>query len=281
MQIQHYTKAATLPLILESGKIRFTRADNLDDMQELPFEAFHASSKNYYINSWVKSDSEKSGQWYRYGDQHKGICVIFEESPFPEEIINLNISRQKIEGINNKVNLGLTIRNVQTAFTKETMLGKGFILIPWAEMSSFANDVIYTENPKEYVTQFIKTNTNQTEITHGSTICRVKSIDWQDQSEYRFVLMAAKGPDLFYTNNCGEYENEFINMMEENSKTLGKTITHPDVNYIDLPIDKKKLDKMKIILGSKISDEDREKVIEAIKNHAPNAIVLDSEIKIR
>lgn len=83
MEIHHYTRASTLPLILQSGKIRFTRADQLDDLMELPFEAFHLSRSNYFINSWVKSETEKSGQWYRYADQHRGVCLSFKETPFP------------------------------------------------------------------------------------------------------------------------------------------------------------------------------------------------------
>lgn len=280
MKIHHYTRASTLPLILQSGNLRFTRADRLDDLAELPFEAFHLSRQAYFVNSWVKSAVEKSGQWYRYADQHRGVCLSFKSSPFPLMKLRLKLSRSyQAEGGELK-KVGLILNDVAAPFSKETMCGNGFVLIPWADEESFGGDVLYVEDPAAYVKQFVRSTPDMTEITGGSRLARIKTAHWEDQSEFRFTIMAIRGPELNYQNNPAEYEYEFLNLMEKWCSS-GAGAPPPELPFIDLPIDKLMLDQMTVTLGSGISEEDREAALQAIRRYAPNAMVLESAIHAR
>ncbi len=280
MEIHHYTRASTLPLILQSGKLRFTRADHLDDLLELPFETFHLSRQAYFVNSWVKSTVEKSGQWYRYADQHRGVRLSFKTSPFPLEKLRLELSRPYKSPEGELKKLGLRLDDVPAPFTKETMFGKGFVLIPWADEASFGGDVLYVEDPADYVKQFVRSTPEITEITGGSRLCRIKAAHWEDQSEFRFTLVAIRGPELTYEDNPDEYEHELLNLMEK-WYSSGIGAPSPDLHFIDLPIDTLMFDHMTVTLGSGISEKDREAVLQAIQHYAPNAIVLESAILAR
>ncbi len=280
MEIHHYTRASTLPLILQSGKLRFTRADNLDDLAKLPFETFHLSRHAYFVNSWVKSAFEKSGQWYRYADQHRGVRLSFKNSPFPVTKLRLELSRPYKAKDGGLKKVGLELNDVPAPFTKETMFGKGFVLMPWADEESFGGDVLYVEDPAAYVRQFVRSTPKMTEITGGSRLARIKAAHWEDQSEFRFTLMAIRGPELNYQDNPDKYEYEFLTLMER-WFSLGVGAQPPELPFIDLPIDTLMLDRMTVTLGSCISEEDREAVLQAIRRYAPNTIVSESAIQAR
>lgn len=280
MEIHHYTRASTLPLILQTGKLRFTRADHLDDLLELPFETLHLSRQAYFVNSWVKSNVEKSGQWYRYADQHRGVRLSFKSSPFPLKKLRFELSRPYKSTDEELKKVGLRLNDVPAPFAKETMFGKGFVLMPWADEKSFGGDVLYVENPADYVKQFIRSTPEITEITGGSRLCQIKAAHWEDQSEFRFTLVAIRGPELTYEDNPHEYEHELLNLMEK-WYSSGTGPPSPDLPFIDLPIDTLMLDHMTVTLGSGISEKDREAVLQAVQRYAPNAIVLESAIQAR
>ncbi|MEF9676510.1 hypothetical protein ABRQ00_04300 [Pectobacterium aroidearum] len=128
MEIHHYTKASTLPLILQSGKIRFTRADHLDDLAEMPFETFHLSRQAYFVSSWVKSTVEKSGQWYRYADQHRGVRLSFNSSPFPVNKLQLELSRPYKTKDGELKKVGLKLNDAPAPFTKKQCLARALCL---------------------------------------------------------------------------------------------------------------------------------------------------------
>ena len=264
MDIHHYTLASTLPLILQGGKLRFTRADCLDDLAELPFEEFHLTRQAYFINSWVKSPVETSGQWYRYADQHRGVRLSFSGSPFPRTNLRLALQRPYTSLSGKHETLGFRLDHAPAPFTKETMFGKGYVLMPWADEESFGGAVLYAEDPAGYVKQFITSTSEMTEVTGGSRLARIKARHWEDQSEYRFTLMAVKGPDLVYRDDPDSYENELLNMMEQ-WQSLGKIAPPPEVTFIDLPVDTLMLDRMTVTLGSGISQEDRMAVLKSIQ----------------
>ncbi|WP_415844944.1 hypothetical protein ACMYUJ_19405 [Stutzerimonas zhaodongensis] len=280
MEIHHYTRASTLPLILQSGMIRFTRSDHLDDLLELPFETFHLSRQAYFVNSWVKSTNEKSGQWYRYAAQHRGVRLSFKCSPFPVHKLQIDLSRPYKTEDGMVKTVGLRLDDARAPFSRRTMFGKGFVLMPWADEKSFGDDVLYVEDPIAYVKQFVSSTPEITEITGGSRLCRIKAAHWEDQSEFRFTLMAIRGPELTYDDNPDEYEHELLNLIE-NWYLSGTGAPPPEVPFIDLPMNTLMLDHLTVTLGSGISEKDRDAVLQAIELYAPKAIVLESAILAR
>lgn len=53
--------------------------------------------------------------------------------------------------------LGLKLNEVHAPFTKGTMFGKGFVLVPWGDKESFGSDVLYVDEPVAYAKQFVYT----------------------------------------------------------------------------------------------------------------------------
>lgn len=159
------------------------------------------------------------------------------------------------------------------------MFGEGFVLIPW-ECDEFGGDVLYVEDPATYIKQFVHSSPETTNTFGGSKLSRIKAKHWNDQSEFRFTLMAVLGPDLNYLKHAEQYENEFLNLIEKWQR-LETTMRPPEITFIDLPVNSEVLNRMTVTLGSCISEEDRENVLQSILRYAPDAIIKESKIQAR
>jgi len=77
--LHHYTSINSLACILDSRKIRFSRADTFDD----PHEARVVGNKNIglvnFATCWT-SQGETLPQWYLYGDQYKGVIITIHSA---------------------------------------------------------------------------------------------------------------------------------------------------------------------------------------------------------
>ena len=280
MVIHHYTKAATLPLILESGKIRFTRADCLDDPNEMPFKTNHLDPRYYFVSSWTHSQNELSGQWHRYAGESTGVRITLPAMPFEIHSVSVNLSRKSANRPGKKV--GLLIKNVELPFSRDKMFGNGYVLVPNGTDigKDFAGAVTYTDRPEALAGKLVSSDTQTTTVFGGGRPTRFKSNAWSDQSEYRFVLMAVKGPELDYTQASERYENALFDLMDIGIEA-GEPMAPPDITYIDLPISKNALDNLTVMLGPRMTVEDREMTKRAVERHAPLAWILESDMKVR
>lgn len=272
MVIHHYTKASNLPLILESRKIRFTRADCLDDKSEMPFKTAHLDPRNFFISSWSDKPCELSGLWYRYANHHSGVRISMLNMPF--ELRNVTIDFQR-ESKSPSKKVGIQLDDVPLPYSIPSMFGNGYVLVPnSANMQhDFGGKVIYDPDPIAYAEKFISSTVTTTTIVGGTQLGRIKSTPWEDQAEYRFVLYTVAGPQLSYSEHPGNYRTALFDLLETNP------VAHPSVDYIDLPVSALALDNVIVTLGSCITEDDRNKVTEAIKEFAPRTKVVESGIK--
>ncbi|MGY2800285.1 hypothetical protein ACVWV0_004561 [Ewingella americana] len=272
MNIHHYTNASTLPLILESKKIRFTRADLLDDGSEMPFRTAHLNPQQYFISSWTHVDIEQSGSWYRYGDRDRGIRLTLPERLFPSHYLKSEISQSEVSG-----SFGIYLNGINAPFSLDDMLGKGFILIPYLDMDKyFGGFVNYVSDPAFEARKLYSVNEKGTEISLPSHLGRIKSKFWSDQKEYRFVLMAYQGPDSIRADATEVYERELFGLYK-----TGQTIIPAQNNHIDLALADNILDKLIVTLGPRISSEDREMVYDAMSKFSPSGFIQESKMNIR
>ncbi|MDO7926257.1 hypothetical protein Q6A51_05660 [Pseudomonas sp. KFB-139] len=140
------------------------------------------------------------------------------------------------------------LNDVPAPFTKGTIFGNGFFLITWLDEESFGGDVLYIEDSVAYVRQFVRSTPGIAEITGGSRLARIKAEHWEDQSEFRFRLMAIRGPELIYEDNPDEYENELLKLMEK-WHSLGAGAPPPELPFIDPSIDTLMFYRMAVTLG--------------------------------
>lgn len=279
MEIHHYTKASTLPLILSSKKFRFTRADSLDDEAEMPFASTHVDAKKFYVSSWTAAQGEHSGQWARYGDRDAGVRLTFRTTPFTYHTLDFNITRDRNSSKSGR-DVGVELLKVATPFSRTTMFGNGYVIVPHGEdmRESFGGPVAYVEDPASYAKRFIKASLKETTIVGGANLARIKSPGWADQREYRFVLMAIAGPKSDYEAAPDAYETSLLDLMEERSNSASVS---SEMKYIDLPFDPEALRSLEVTLGSKISSQDRDAVLHALQIHAPEATVRESSMRVR
>lgn len=281
MDIHHYTRASTLPLILQSGKIRFTRADQLDDGSEMPFKTAHIDARNFFVSSWTNSVSEHSGQWFRYGDQHRGIRITLPCNPFDFHHVNIELRRNCTKpSLKGKI-VGIRVKDVKVPFSINEMLGNGYIITPYADdmSKSFGGAVEYVESPVQRAAEFILEINGTTSFDESGGLGRIKSRAWADQSEYRFVLMATEGPELNRVYSQHYYDEALFDMYERSLEAgvLGGS----SAKHIDLPLSKSAISTMLVTLGSHISNEDRKIVMSAIASYASTIRIAESTMSVR
>jgi hypothetical protein len=75
--IHHYTTIKNLALILNSGKLRFTRFDLLDDKEEVSVIPDNLSFIRTwcFISSWTDSEKESIPLWKMYSSIYDGVRI--------------------------------------------------------------------------------------------------------------------------------------------------------------------------------------------------------------
>lgn len=282
MFIHHYTRACTLPLILETQRIRFRRADLLDDSTEMPFKTAHLDPRNYFVSSWSMVDREQSGQWYRYGDMDRGVRITLPATPFAFRYVILEISRIASIPSMSSSKVGIKLENVAIPFTTTEMLGKGYVLTPFCPdmPAEFGGPVEYVSCPAMRAADFFTSDDQKTTVHNVGKLGRIKSEAWSDQAEYRFVLMAQEGPSLDRSQSPEAYDSALLDLFEE-SIASGTIYRPASVAFIDLPLAPGILNKMTVTLGANISREDRDAIEKAVHLYAPKARIVESSMRIR
>ncbi|MEX3687934.1 DUF2971 domain-containing protein [Paraburkholderia sp. BR14263] len=278
MEIHHYTKAATLPLILASRKFRFTRADLLDDTTEVPFRDARLDSRFYFVNSWSAAAIDQASQWFQYGDGGRGVCITTEGVPFDFNLLTVDVRRPTIHGT-----AGVQLAGVIAPFSLETMFGNGYFLQPDAAdmRPCFGGKVVYDDNPAQWARQFVTSSDEQITVHgQGTCIARVKSKMWAEQREFRFVLSAIKGPQMNYVDSSTAYEKALLDQFESDGANGGVHVP-TSATFIDLPFSAKCLEHLVVTLGPKISAADRQMISAALATHAPRATVRESALPLR
>ncbi|WP_127170030.1 DUF2971 domain-containing protein [Xanthomonas sp. BRIP62415] len=286
MIVYHYTNASTLPLILKNKTLRFTRADCLDDAAEVPFSSKHIDARFFYVSSWSLKSKEHSGLWHRYGDMSRGVRIGFSKSPFVWSTITEWFGTKSFTHPNGSMrsvpqSYGFMIHAVEAPFEVKTLFGNGHILVPdpSANAEKFGGEISYVDDPEAEASKFSRGDpTSTTLFGRASDIARIKSREWEDQEEYRYVLMAFEGPKLIFAKDPSKYRDAVLKMMQERGAGHSNP---PESLYIDIPISDKAIEEMEIILGPKISAADKDAVREAVNAFAPAAHVKESAIKIR
>lgn len=282
MRIYHYTKAATLPLILRNKTIRFTRADCLDDTYEVPFTNAYIDPKNFFISSWTLQGLEQSGQWHRYGDQSAGVRISFEGSPFRWSNLSIDVSRA-FSASSPPKRVGLRFDDIEAPYDHDAIFGNGYLLVPDTAYlrREFGDRVMYVNDPIQEASRFLKVE-DETTTTYGrgSNLARIKGVAWADQEEYRYVLFAKNGPQLDYSASPNAYTEAMLDMLEAEYFGDGIKLS-PQPTFIDLPLDEMAFGSLTVTIGTKISDENRELVLSALRQFAPAAISEPSTLTVR
>lgn len=276
MNIHHYTNLSSFALILKNRTIRFTRTDLLDDRQEFHLGDIWPSAMNFFVSSWSAENEESIPQWAMYGDSFKGVRLTISDDVFSWGQLSVDIHRERENG----KKYGVQVNNIDAPFDKINMFGEGYILIPaYLSRNDFRNRVKYVDDIKSAIDKLIFKTDDGIE-TKGNTTGPVfiKSKRWEYQNEFRFVVMATKGPNLRYEKSPEEYEEALLNEMNAlNKTTLEKNNNKaPLVKYVDLPVSPTAFDNLQVVLGPLAPASLRVIVESLCEKYAPNSVVKES-----
>jgi hypothetical protein len=214
MSLYHYTNLKSLALILDSGKIRFTRLDSLDDLKEIEGLPEYLKSR-FFVSCWTEDSDENISLWSLY-TKMKGVRIEFPKKLYPEYTHKKGDYGHWFFGEDTICPL-----NIDEIRTDEYFISNPF----WLE-DGFYTKVIYDKNYKELKQSSISSTNDGIVINHIKNLLRYKNPIWQFQKESRFFIMAIPLPPLHLFNG---------NRLEQ-MKNINYNQINNDINYIDISL---------------------------------------------
>lgn len=235
-QIFHYTSIKSLALILNSGKIRFTRLDLVDDMKEV--EGIPEKIQRcFFISCWTEEKTENISLWQSYTDM-KGVRIEFPQKFFFE-----------YSHCGDYGNWGFSEPTICPLSISEIRTDNYFILNPFWLEDGFYVKVEYIDDYDIRKNERIKIDGKGGVIIDQikNLVC-YKSPIWEAQKESRFYLMAV--PLLPLANFRGDRMTQMKNIP-------GLGHLQNEVKYIDVTISKDVLDNIIIRLHPQCDHADQ------------------------
>lgn len=279
MTLHHYTAASNLPKILEFGKIRFTRADHLDDPSEMQFVGGVLTPAHFFVSSWSAVSSEQSGQWHRYGDANRGVRISLPSDMFGSHNHEFEMTRHSAR-LNKTVGLGC--RGVDALYSAADMFRPGCLLVPFdGDPAAYLGaPVEYVDNPAATIASNISVAGAEQTYYELARLLRIKQSCWSDQVEHRFTLLGMHAPDLNWLTHAFDYQSALLDQVEADA--LGGFPVRPaDHRFVDIALRPDALNQMRVTLGCHITDDDRRAIQESVSAHAPGAVIVESSMIVR
>lgn len=269
--IYHYTSIESLALILKTRKLRFSRLDGVDDVQEAQRHAEIDFGKFFFVSCWTQQAEESIPQWSMYSREMQGVRIEMPSYPFFDEPLR---PKPGWEGV-------VWNGEIRSPLSFESIWGNGYFVVPmFLSREHFAGPVEYVENVEE-----LYANSIRREIKPGGNVNlkidglpflpRKKSRDWAFQKEYRFSLfvlpslpLPAWGPGTTeFSNEVGQHmSNSFINNVD------------PGIRHVDVPLSDDALRHLVVRTGPLISPGGLTCVEALVRTFAPEASIEESSL---
>lgn len=239
-KIYHYTTIDTLALIMQNKTIRFNRLDHVDDIEESIYGSGPLGLKvcRYaFVSCWTRNQEENQDLWQKYANNGKGIRISLDEDMFETHHIN----------------------KYYKAFFKEwfKIIGDCAFTLPLNQAILY--DVKYVEDNKERIQKAVKQEGYFSNINHNEVGIYKRKDDWEQQGESRFKLFALpsnheasehiKSKDVIMIFNAFDIFNA---LLMSNHKVK--------LDYVDMPLKKRALDDIEVMMGPRTTSEDKLKV---------------------
>lgn len=272
-KIFHYTSVESLALILKSQKIRFTRLDKFDDVIEAQTHAGIGFGKYFFASCWTQDESESIPQWHMYGDNKEGVRIELPVRPFRK------IRLESLPGF-----------TVQTGFEPIAPLS---VIELFGNSYAISTAMVYNEEFFQGKVNYVPDASAHWAAAVTSTpdysgrrspdirvnriydLVRLKSEVWSFQSEYRFFVMVVPIYPPFQPDGVN-----LPTIAQLNSTVHGwqKNID-PIAKFIDIPLDPVSLRSLTVLTGPLISEKNRIRVNDIIRDLAPEAQVVRSSLE--
>lgn len=254
--LYHYTSIETLALILKYKKIRFSRLDNVDDLEEAKTSDLGNLGRYCFASCWTADEEESIPFWGMYTRDMKGVRIKMPYDMF---------KTYEVCPTDKQINFGLekfSKFKSEEIFKKDTLIS-----IPWGDILT---KVEYTDNEELIYPKVVSINTDS-ELSHTlkfGMLGKYKRLHWAFQNEWRFKfnILPVNVEDM----KIGDY-SKFINHLNNNMNL--------DMDCYFLDIDENKLKEMEIVMGPNTTDAEKIIVESLIKEFNPTAKLFDSRLK--
>lgn len=272
----HYTSIEGLSHILSSKKIRFSRLDFLDDMEEGGSKDPVDWRKYFFVSCWTATIEESIPLWSMYTKNMTGVRIKIRTEMFKKYFIDaeslpkfLKIADTSSAPPGSKISL-------QTYMPYEEMHGEDYMVMPPSWRDEFwPFPVKYTDDESKLSQQLIKYNSETDQTTVSSfEIAKYKRKVWSFQDEWRFRLHCYSAAPRNLLGKIGE--KEYIDLMIRAVSTLGTGISR---EYFYLSLDEDAFNGIEILLGPKV-DTAQEIIVRAlVDTYCPSAKITSSNLK--
>ncbi|MCS6160741.1 DUF2971 domain-containing protein [Shewanella baltica] len=274
--LYHYTSIEGLAHILSSKKIRFSRLDFLDDMEEGGSKDPVDWRKYFFVSCWTSTSEESIPLWSMYTKNMTGVRIkvktdMFQKYQLDAECIPkfLKIADTSSAPPGSKIML-------QTYMPYDEMHGEDYMVLPpsWGD-DFWPFPVEYTNDEERLSQQLIHYNveTDQT-MVRSFEIAKYKRKVWRFQDEWRFRLYCHSAAPRSLMSKMGE--QEYFELMVRALSTLGGGISK---EYFYLALDDEAFNNVEILLGPKVDIAHEIMVKALIDSHCPSATLSSSNLK--
>ena len=260
MKIYHYTSIRNLALILHSKKMRFSRLDKVDDIEEAAYGSgqYRIKLGQYcFVSCWTKSNKENLALWNMYTN-YRGVRIGIESIPFVTYKVNDNFY----------------------SLIDEFEHYDDDYIISSISCPAKLYDIIYVKDPEAEISKIVEQISNNGLLIKKNEIGIYKREEWKIQEESRFILIVTPfDKDLAYRSiSADDYDITRIMKLEETvypslirNKPIKKT-------FFDLPLDPIKLNNIEVMLGPMTDDAD-EIIVRSLLKDFPNAHIQFSKFR--
>lgn len=239
MSIFHYTSIGSLAHILHSGKIRFTRLDLLDDLQEIDGIPEHIKT-HFYVSCWTDENEENLSLWKMYTDM-KGVRIEFSKKFYNEYIIPAG----------DYGNYGFEKETVCPVSIEDLRTDEYIILNPFWLDDGFYTKVSYNKDFIKLKQANVISQEGKTMIEHIKNLVCYKSLIWKFQNESRFYLYIQPLPNL------EKYDGDRLKQMLD----IGNEPLMNTRNFIDIEISSKALQNIIVRLHPESSHSKADEIL--------------------
>lgn len=273
--LYHYTSIDGLAHILRSKKIRFSRLDLLDDVNEGQSKDSVDWRKYYFVSCWTADEEESIPLWHMYTPEMKGVRLKLPTKFFKSYEINLSEVPKFIHlADTSKAPEGANIRLL--SYMPYDMLHREdyFVMPNFFDDENWPLKVEYTNNEDLLNQDLIGYNEHlQMTSVNSFEVAKYKKKVWSFQDEWRFRICCFNAAPRSLKDEMSE--NDYYNLMVKELSTLDKGVSQ---QYFFMEIDDNAFKSIEISLGPKL-ELAQEIIVDAlVKTYCPTASVIKSTL---
>lgn len=272
--LYHYTTLSTAKLILQNRTIRFNNLNKTDDVDESRAEDVGIAGKYIFVSCWTDTPEENISLWSMYSDGFCGVRIKMRYFPF-KNMFDAFPSDLKI--VDNGANEQNTKEYYPIIPFEHLFNGQYTCVTPLINPNEGYESCIvyYTNNKRLLFPKVLRKSGTKISYNLGE-VGKYKKREWENQREVRYRIYAVP----MKLSRFLEQDISMNDIVLDGLDTMLKNDDLP-ISNIDLDISQEAFDDMEIMIGPKVSIEERERFIEFVHELNPNCKIVLSELNMR